>query len=106
MRLVLELDPNALEFTEENSGGPYPYLLTVGSLRMSARAGVQTGITATESTSLTVTMNNRGGRVAAIVGRPLRVAASVYDDANAFLFSGIVSTVEYKGGALTLEIDA
>lgn len=104
MRLVLQLDPSALEFTEPNAGGAYPYLLTVGSLRMAARAGTPTGITATESSSLSVTLDNRQRKVAAIVGRPLRAAASVYDGDDLF-FEGTISSVEY-GDVLTLEIDA
>jgi hypothetical protein len=104
MRLVLALEPSEVEFEAENSGGAYPYLLTVGTLRISARAGEPFGLASTESTSLQVTLDNRGRRAAAIIGRPLRVAARVYDGADLF-FSGVISALEY-GRVLALEIEA
>lgn len=104
MRLVLSLEPSEVEFGTINSGGAYPYLLTVGTLRLAARAGQPFGLASTESTSLTVTLDNRGRRAAAIIGRPLRVAAAVYDGAELF-FAGVISALEY-GRVLTLEIEA
>lgn len=105
MRLVLALDPSAVEFCEPTAGGPYPYLLTVGELRIAARAGQAIGLAATESSSVPVTLDNCARRAATIVGRPLRVNAKIYDDADALFFEGIVAAIEY-GRVLTLEIGA
>lgn len=104
MRLVLALS-SAIEFTEGNSGGAYPYLLKVGAMRQAARAGSAIGIGGTESSSVTVTLDNRGRRVASIIGLPSRVGADIYDDADALFFSGTVSSVTY-GRWVALEIDA
>lgn len=104
MRLVLALDPSSIEFGEANSGGSYPYLKSVGELRTAARAGQAVGIAATESSSVTVVLDNGGKRVAKIIGRPLRAHADIYDDGELF-FSGIVSSIEY-GDDVTLEIGA
>ena len=52
MRLVLSLVPSEVEFGTANSGAAYPYLLTIGTLRLAARAGEPFGLTATESKSL------------------------------------------------------
>jgi len=105
MRLVLALSPSAIEFTRRGGSGPYPLLLSVGTLRLAARAGQVSGIGATESTSLTVSLDNAGRRAATLLGRPLRVGAEVYDDADELLFAGIVSTVEY-GRTLDLTLEA
>lgn len=105
MRLVLELVPGAIEFTRRGDSGPYPLLLSVGTLRLAARAGQVSGIGATESTSLTVSLDNAGRRAATLLGRPLRVAAEVFDDADELLFSGIVSAIEY-GRTLDLTLEA
>lgn len=105
MRLVLALEPSAVEFTEESSGGAFPYLLTVGALRMAARTGSQFGIGSTENAVVPVTLNNAGRRAAAILRRPLRIAADIYDDAGALFFSGLVQSIEY-GRVVTMEIEA
>jgi hypothetical protein len=103
MRLVLHLDPSAIEFGETNAGGPYPYLIDVGELRLAARAGEAVGIAGTESASVTVRLDNRGRRAATIIGRPLRVAADIYDDDNNLFASGTVSEITY-GDEITLEV--
>lgn len=105
MRLVLRLDGSPLEFCERNAGGPHPYLDSVGTLRVTARAGDAIGIAATESSSLTVTLDNCERRAATDIGRPLRVDAEVYDDADELFFSGIVTAITYRR-MISLEIDA
>ena len=105
MRLVLWLDPSAVEFCEPNADGPHPYLKSVGELRLAARAGQAIGLGATESSSVTVVLNNHGRRAATIIGRPLRVAADIYDDDEALFFAGTVSSIEY-GHDLTIEVGA
>jgi hypothetical protein len=94
MRLVLALDPSSVDFGEKNSGGPHPYLLTVGKIRKVARTGSAVGIASTEGASVTVTLDNRGRKVTKIADRPLRVKSYIYDDADALIFSGIISSVE------------
>lgn len=105
MRLVLHLDPSAIEFGEANAGGPYPYLIEVGELRLSARAGDAVGIASTESSTVTVRLDNRGRRAASIIGRPLRVAADIYDDDGDLFASGTVSDITY-GDEIVLEVAA
>lgn len=105
MRLVLALDPSAVEFCGPTAGGPYPYLLMVGELRTAARAGQAIGIASTEAPSVTVTLDNCARRAATIIRRPLRVFAEIYDDADELFFEGIVASIEY-GRVLTLEIGA
>lgn len=105
MRLVLHLTPAAVSFSEPTSGAAWPLLLEVGALRLAVRAGEASGIEVGEAPSVTVTLDNRGRRAATIVGRPLRAAAEVYDDAGALFFAGMVARVEY-GRVVTLELQA
>lgn len=105
MRLVLHLSPSSIEFTEQNSGGPYPYLLTVGKRREVAHAGTPIGIASTEAPNVAVTLDNSRGKVTAIAARPLRVAADTYDDDDVLTFSGTVSSIELAD-VVTWEIDA
>lgn len=101
MRLVLTLGSSAVEFCEQNAGGRYPYLLTVGELSLAARAGEAFGIVATKSSSVTATLS---ARAANVVRRPLRVAAEIYDDADAIFFAGTVSAIRYGKDQHELEI--
>jgi hypothetical protein len=106
MRLVIALLPSAIEFTEQNSGGAYPYLKTVGALRTAARAGTAIGIAGTESSSVEVTLDNsRNRRVVTLIGRPLRFRADIYGDDDALLYSGTVASVKY-GEDVILGIEA
>jgi hypothetical protein len=105
MHLVLHLTPAAVTFTEPTSGGAYPLLLEVGTMRLGVRAGADSGLQVGETTNLAVTLDNSGRRAATIVGRPLRSAAEVYDDAGALFFAGLVSLVSY-GRTVVLEIEA
>lgn len=105
MRLVLALASSSLEFGEPNSGGPFPYLLEVGALRTSARAGSAIGIAATEAPSVEVTLDNRGRKAAKIIGRPLRIGAEIYDDSDALFFSGTVSSIRY-GARISLDLES
>jgi hypothetical protein len=105
MRLVVDLGGNEIEFTEPLSGGAFPYLLEVGTLRIAARAGYISGLGVGESPSLAVTLNNAGDRAADIIGAPLRSVATIYDDDGSVYWSGIVSAASY-GRTLGITIDA
>ena len=105
MRLVVDLGGNEIEFTEPLSGGAFPYLLEVGTLRIAARAGYISGLGTVESPSLTVTLDNAANRAAGIIGQPLRAQATVYDDDGSTYWVGIVSAVSY-GRTIALTVDA
>lgn len=104
LRLVLYLGPAAIEFTELLDGGPFPYLETVGSLVMQARAGYLKGLGIGESPRLDVVLCNDGNRVADIIGQPLRARADVFDGDAAY-WQGVVSTASY-GRKVGLSISA
>lgn len=106
MRLVLALDPSALEFTEPGSGGAYPLLVDVGTMREGVRVGNSIGIAANESSSVEVTLDNRGKRAATIIDWPLRASAEIYDDNDELYFAGTVAVIAYNVNYVTLEIDA
>lgn len=95
MRVVLTLGTALVEFTPINSTGPYPFLVSIGNIRITARAGATSGFGTTETPTATVRLQNASRRVADLIGNPLRVRADVYDDSNALAFVGFVSTVSY-----------
>jgi hypothetical protein len=103
-RVVLSLDPSDVAFTKVGDSGPFPLLLAIGTLRIAARAGHISGIGTTESTNVTVSLDNTGGRAAEIVGRPLRVQAQIYDGPDLF-FTGTVASIQY-GRTVDLLIQA
>lgn len=105
MRVVLGLEPSAIEFKEGNSGGAYPYLIGVGALREAARTGSAIGIAGAESSSVSVSLDNRAKKLTAIARRPLRVGVEIYDDDDNLFFAGTVSSVEY-GDDVTWQVDA
>jgi hypothetical protein len=71
--LVLRFEPNPIEFTLPEALGPYPYVLEFSNLRLAARAGHLSGLGVGESPSMRVKLTNREGRVARMIGQPLRV---------------------------------
>lgn len=104
MRLVLDLDPSAIEFVEPLSPGANPFLLSVGSLHLAVRAGHLQGIGSSESPSVDVKLDNSGRRAGRIIGRPLRVRATLYDGADVY-FTGIVEDATF-GPIIGLTIEA
>lgn len=106
MRLVLGISSGSLEFTEPNSGGAYDLLLSVGTMRVAARAGDAIGLAANESSSIAVTLNNAGRRAAKLVGAPLRVRGQLYDKNNDLFFDGVVAMIDYAPRTITLELGA
>ena len=105
MRLVLDLGGNEIEFTEPLSGGAFPYLFEVGTLRIAARAGYISGLGVGESPSLAVTLDNASNRAADIIGSPLRARATVYDDDGSTYWSGVIAAASY-GRVIGLTVDA
>jgi hypothetical protein len=95
MRLLLYCDPSTIEISELGDAGAFPWLAGVGNLNVAARAGHLAGIGATEAPNLTVQIDNDRQQATALLGRPLRVAAEVYDDNGDLFFAGLVSTVVY-----------
>lgn len=95
MRLRLYLDPAVIEIGEPLSGSAYPYLTTVGALRLQARAGYISALGVNESPSLALVLDNCGNRVADIIGQPLRRRADVLNDDGSPYWQGVVSAVTY-----------
>lgn len=105
MRLDLALEPSVISFTRVADGGEFPWMLTVGTLRLQARAGHLTGIGVGETPSLQVVLDNKGKKAAKVIGRPLRVRATVYDGDDLF-FDGTVASIEYGRVAITLTLES
>lgn len=105
MRLLLDLDPSAIEFVEPLAPGANPFLLSVGDLHLAARAGHLEGIGTSESPSVEITLDNSGRRVVRLVGRPLRVRATIYNADDSVYFAGIVQNSTY-GPTIGLTIEA
>lgn len=110
MRLVLRFDEDAgddavdFEFTERGSGGPYPWLVKVGTLLLAARAGHLEGVGVGEAANVVVELDNRGKQAAAVIGHRLRTSASLYGDDEELLLAGVVQAIEY-GQPLKLTIE-
>lgn len=105
MRLVLILPPSQIAFTDPTDDGPHPFLLGVSTLRSTARPGQSTGISSGDRGSLEVTLDNPNNHVALIIGSPLRVQATVYDDDDNLFFRGVVSRVHH-GRVITLSLES
>lgn len=102
MRLVVTLDPSAIEFTTKGSGGPFPYLLDHSDILEQARAGYISGLATGEPPSVTVTLSWRAAR---ILGQALRSRAELFDDDDTSLFVGLIADVAY-GLTIVLTVDA
>ena len=106
MRLDLDLHGDVLvSFTNAGSDGAYPWLESVGALRIAARAGTPSGIASGESASLDVSLDNSGKQAATLIDYPLRRRAAVYDDAGVLYFDGTVAAM-VVGRSLKLTIEA
>lgn len=105
MRLDLELAGGLVSFhLSTNRVAAYPYLEEVGSLHIAAVAGDPSGSGKGEAPSLDVVLRNDNGKVAAMLGNPLRARGTQYDRNGRQVFAGIVSAARYgRTIALTLE---
>lgn len=102
MRLVVALGATSVEFGAIGTSGARPWLRSVGTLRVAARAG---GTGATESSSLTVLLDNTSGQAARVLDVPLRRIATVFAADGAEFFRGTVQRVRV-GQALELTIES
>lgn len=100
-RLVLTVDGLPIEFTFAQALGAFPYLLEVQNLRESARAGHLNNFGTGEAPSLVVVLHKEA---IAMVGRPLRARADVYEGSE-FYFGGYVASLVY-GRELTVTLEA
>ncbi len=105
MRLVLDLDGVELGFDRQGSTGPYPWLVSVGVLRLSARAGTVSGLGRNQTPDLTVVLDNQAKQAVSLVGYPLRRRAWVLDSEGELFFAGTVARVG-AGRNLRLTLEA
>ena len=102
MRVEIVLGGATLSFARAGSADAFPWLTSVGTVRMAARAG---GYGVTESSSLEVAIDNAGRQAARILDAPLRRLARVYDDDGRLFFRGTVQKAEV-GRELRLTIES
>lgn len=105
MRVAVDLGSAVVEFSGPQSAGAYPWLLTVGALRIAARAGTPTGLTAGETPSVQVSLANDGKQASRILDVPLRRPVTIYEDNGDEYFAGIVAAVAI-GRAYVLTVEA
>lgn len=105
MRLVVDTSSGSLEFEGRRSSAAFPWIVSVGALRVAARAGDAGGFGEQESSSLEVVLDNAAKQAATELGDALRLHATVYDDDGAEYFAGTIESVEV-GRLLTLTIAA
>lgn len=105
MRLLLDLDGAQVTFDRQQSTGAYPWLVEVGVLRQSARAGTLSGLGRNQTPDLSIVLDNRGKQAVSLIGYPLRRRAQAFDKAGALFFSGTVARVAV-GRNMTLTLEA
>jgi hypothetical protein len=106
MRFVLTVGTSVFSFTPVgDEAGPYPFLVSVGGIHSTARAGAPSGFGATDTPSASVTLLNQNKRVALMVGDPLRAKADIYDNSDRLAFSGTVSNIDY-GLEMTFQLES
>lgn len=106
MELVLYTKPSPITMgMVGDMTSPYPFVQRVGDLVQAARAGDDSGIGVGESANLSVTLANPKRRVAALIGRPVRVRADVMADDGSLFFAGVITDVDY-GSTVELQLEA
>jgi hypothetical protein len=101
VELRLFIDPNApLIFNEPNDApasnpNARPWLTFISDLTMRARAGAYRGTFSNQNASLSIEIDNSGEQASALVGRPLRVHAELWDGTLLY-FSGAVQSLLYQ----------
>jgi len=94
-----------LEFTEPKNGGEYPWLASVGTLLLAARAGHLEGAGVGEAANVVVELDNRKKQASALIGYRLRTSAWLFDDDDEELLAGVVQAMEF-GNTLRLTLEA
>ena len=94
IRFVLTLGASVVEFTPLSDNGAYPFLVSVGNIRIGARAGATSGFGSTETPTGSVRLQNAARRVATLIGNPLRASAQIYNE-DELAFAGFVSAISY-----------
>lgn len=92
-----------LEFTER--GGPYPWLASVGTLLLAARAGHLQGVGVGESANVVCSLNNDRGQATRLLGYPMRWPAWLYDDDDEELLAGVVQAASF-GNPMQITLEA
>lgn len=105
MRLVIRIDGVDFEFVEGRADGEYPWLGKVGNLLLAARAGHLESVGLPETASITVQLDNENRQAATLLGRPVRAGATLFDDEDETLFSGLIQKIEY-GPTLAITIES
>lgn len=95
MRLVLTIGSTPIEFNEQSSDGPFPYLVGVTGPKIQARAGYISGFGVGEAPSMTASLDNTDKRLATIIADALRCRADHYEDDGSLSFSGVVSGIKH-----------
>jgi hypothetical protein len=104
--LVIALGAAKLTFTSSTDAvGAFPWLLSVGALRMAVNAGYQSGFGVGESPFINVTLDNNKRQLVRLINRPLRQRAEVFNDDGSQFFAGLISNIEY-GRIISMEIAA
>lgn len=93
-----------ISFTPLNDSGPYPFLKDVGTIRIAARAGSSSVFGSNEAPSAAVTLQNVRGRVAELIGNPMRARGEIYDGTS-LAFVGFVASIRY-GIAIELILES
>lgn len=106
MRIEIDVAGATLRLAElTDTDAEHPFLVSVGSLRMAARAGHLAGLGVGESPNLDVLLQNNKRQAIGLLGTPLRAPVRVYDKDGSLFFDGIVSKVAL-GKTLTLSIES
>lgn len=104
MRLVLTIGGSVFSFTPLNDNGPYPFLISAGTVSIAARAGRASTFGSTDAPSSSAKLQNQFSRVAKLIGNPLRARAELYDGDD-LAFVGFVAAISY-GAVIELRLQS
>src|SRR5436190_1520773 len=101
MRLRVYIGSAVVEIGAAGGADAFPWLTSVGTLRVAARVGEAAG---SETSQLAVEIQNEAKQAARVLGEPLRCLAEVFDDDDRLFFRGTGQRVDPgRGYVLTLE---
>lgn len=106
MRIEVDIAGATLRIAEiTDADDEYNYLISVGTLRMAARAGHLSGLGVGESPSLDLLLQNNKRQTITLLGTPLRAPVRCYNKDESLFFEGIVSKVTL-GKTVTLLVES